>query len=386
MGDKIDATSFVDLFGEIEDPRVERTRLHPLSSILLLCLCGVISGANSLVEIEEYGLSKLELLRTMLPFPNGIPSHDTLGRVLARINPIKLERLFARWMGSVAELTAGEVVAIDGKTLRRAWDKHTGGEFVHMVSAWASSNRMVIGQVRTDSKSNEITAIPHLLELLSLKGALVSIDAMGCQTKIADQILEQRADYLFAVKENQPRLLDEVREAFERYDASVETDKSRRTGKGTFFFETQEYGHGRNEVRRCQVLRVSDESLLPEDWNSVSSWIRIEAERSEGTSTMQESTRYYISSRLLSAEEALASVRTHWSIENELHWVLDVAFREDESRARAENVAENFAVIRHIALNLLRAATTKRIGIKVRRLKAACSDDFLAQVLRATAN
>jgi predicted transposase YbfD/YdcC len=379
MGGVLDAASFVELFKEIEDPRVERTRLHPLSSILLLCLCGVISGADTVVEIEEYGTSKLDFLQTMLPFPHGIPSHDTIGRVLAKLNPIKLEQLFAHWMSAAAELCKGEVVAIDGKTLRRAWDKHSGGEFVHMVSAWASANRMVLGQVRTDSKSNEISAIPHLLELLSIRGAIVTIDAIGCQTKIAEQIVDQGADYLLAVKENQPQLLKAVRESFESLDP-------RKTGKRASFCETQEYGHGRSEIRRCSVGAAKSTAQLPEQWSSVASIVRIEAERTDGTKAVQESTRYYVSSRVLSAKEALASARAHWSVENGLHWVLDVAFREDDSRARAENAAENFAVIRHIALNLLRASTTKRIGIKVRRFKAACSDAFLAQVLCGTSN
>lgn len=378
MGDAIDVDSFRRVFEGIKDPRIARTQLHPLSSVLFLCLCAVISGADTIVAIERYGHSKRELLEKFLPFPNGIPSHDTICRVLAKLNPIELERLFAEWMKEVAKLSTEGIVAIDGKTLRRAWDKKCGGEFVHMISAFASANQLVLGQVRTDTKSNEITAIPHLLDLIALRGCIVTIDAIGCQSAIADKIIEKGGDYLLAVKENQPELAAALRASFDEADGNPKASERRD------FHESQEFHHGREEVRRCTVLEVTAGIEVPSRWSAVKTILRVETERTlRGKTEM--ATRLYVCSRALSANQGQAAVRGHWSIENGLHWVLDVAFREDDSRVRSENAAECFAVIRHIALNLLRSAPSK-VGIKTRRLEAACNDKFLMTVLASLTN
>lgn len=378
MGDAQDAQAFLDIFDAIRDPRVARTRLHPLSSILFLCLCAVICGADSVVAIHRFGVAKAEFLSRMMPFPNGIPSHDTICRVLAKLNPFEFERMFTAWMAAVVELSDGGLVAIDGKTHRRAWDKSNGGEFVHMVSAFATANRLVLGQVRTDAKSNEITAIPHLLELLALKDCLVTIDAMGCQVAIAEKIISKDADYILAVKANQPKLHGAVLAAFEKADGNPAAKKH------LDFVESQEFNHGREEVRRCTVLAVTVATGLPTKWDSAQSLVRIETERTLDGITGHES-RYHVCSRALSAPEAQAAIRGHWGIENGLHWVLDVAFREDDSRVRTENAAECLGVIRHMALNLLRGLPSK-VGIKTRRLEAACSEHTLLAVLGSFTN
>lgn len=299
MGDAPSPQSFVDLFASVPDLRIDRTKRYCLASVLLVCLCGILSGANTLVAIEEIGRLRLKFLETLMPFPNGIPSHDTIGRVLAKLDPSALENMFLRWMGSVADLTEGEVVAVDGKTLRRAYDRANGGKFVHMVSAWATSNRMVLGQLRTEQKSNEITVIPELLDLLHVRGCLITIDAMGCQKDIAKKIRERGADYLLGVKENQPNLARAIRGAFE--DAfSVDSRSSKPS-----FHETEEYAHGRVEVRRCWVLSPPDEMPECKVWKDLHAIIRVEAERTVGDKS-SEATRDYISSKVdLNARDAL---------------------------------------------------------------------------------
>jgi predicted transposase YbfD/YdcC len=374
MGPPPDPASFLEIFESVQDPRVVGRCAHSLESILLLVLCAVISRANEITEIEYYGLAREKQLSKLVSFPNGIPSHDTIGRVLGLLDPDQLERAFTRWMNRAAELTDSEVVAIDGKTLRRARDK-AGVGFVHMVSAWAVRNGVVLGQVKTDDKSNEITAIPRLLELLQIKGCIVTIDAMGCQTAIAEQIVEAGADYILAVKDNQPKLLEAVSETFD------EKLSGRRRPADVSFTETKNKGHGRREVRRCWTIAVPEDSALRERWRGLETFIMVEAERTLGDTTSL-ATRWFISSRsALDATTALGAIRDHWGIENKLHWVLDVAFREDESRVRAENAAENFVVFRHIALNLLRNMKSSRRGVKGRRNTAAWSEDFFLQVL-----
>lgn len=369
--------SIMEYFAQVPDPRMTRSRLHSLTSILVISLCAVICGADSFVAIEEYGLAKEAWLRTFLDLPNGIPSHDTLGRVFAALNPGSLAEAFRRWVTAVAQLTKGEVVAIDGKTLRRSFRAAGSGAFVHMVSAWATSQRIVLGQVKTEEKSNEITAIPRLLKLLDIKKCLVTIDAMGCQKDIAGNIVEADADYLLAVKENQPTLSRDIAAVFEsaRRDPEVLLSLD--------FHETRERGHGRTETRRCSVTDIVAGISQLREWPNLRSLVRIESERTvDGKTTFEE--RYYICSRgALSAKAAMAAARSHWGIENGLHWVLDVAFREDDCRIRAGHAAENFAIMRHLSLNLLKAVTGKKVGIKNRRLCAAWDDNFLLRVLAA---
>jgi predicted transposase YbfD/YdcC len=380
MGPAPDVQAFVELFSQLPDPRVDRTRRHSLESILFLCLCGVVCGANDPVSIERFGNSRLAFLERFVEFPSGIPSHDTIGRVLAKLDPEALEDLFARWMQGVADATKQGVVAIDGKVLRRAFDKANGGAFITMVSAWSTANGVVLGQVGTAEGSNEIEAIPRLLDLLHTKGCLVTIDAAGCQTAIAAKIVEKGGDYLLAVRDNQPKLHDAVTKALDDL-----RDSKRPPGRGRHATST-ETKRGREETRKCWVLPISDEFPEAARWKGLAQIVLYESERIvKGKETR--GSRYFITSRRsLTAKQALAAVRGHWQIENKLHWTLDVAFREDESRLRADNAAENFTVVRHVALNLLRNVQGSKVGIKNRRLEAGWSEPFLLKVLSSHAN
>jgi len=366
--------SILEYFAAIPDPRIDRSKLHPLESILVLALLAVICGADSFVGIEEFGKGKKKWLKTFLSFPHGIPSHDTIGRVFAMLDPTALEKAFRDWMSAVAQLSQGGLVALDGKTLRRSFRK-PGSGFIHMVSAWSAQNRMVLAQVKTEEKSNEITAIPRLLELLNLKGCRVSIDAMGCQKEVAAKIIDGGGDYLLAVKDNQPTLAAEVEAVFQA--AAEDPQVLSRMD----YTKTQEKGHGRREVRRCWTTSAAGCVSQRGQWKKLNSLVLIESERTVGGKTTQEQ-RYYISSTPgIPAKAALSDARSHWGIENGLHWVLDIAFREDDCRVRAGHAGENFAVIRHIALNLLKSVKGTKVGIKNRRLRAAIDDSFLLSVL-----
>jgi predicted transposase YbfD/YdcC len=355
-------------FARLTDPRIERNREHRLEEILLIAIAAVLSGAESWNDIADYGESKREWLKTFLTLPGGIPSHDTFNRVFAALDPEEFERGFAAWVAAIAKLTAGEVVAIDGKTLcgtRQVGKK----QLVHLVSAWAGTNNLVLGQRKVDEKSNEITAIPKLLAALELSGTVVTIDAMGCQREIAAKIVDKKADYILAVKENQQRLLDDIKDSFKMLAADAVAEQI-------------DCGHGRVETRRCSV--VGDLTLLdkPGDWKGLRSLVRIEAERyHKTTGKTEQETRYYISSLAPEAERINSLVRQHWGIENKLHWVLDVAFGEDHSRKRAGNAAQNFSLINRVALNLLKKETTLKRGVKGKRLKAAWDHPYLLKLL-----
>lgn len=371
--------SILEYFASVPDPRVERSQLHPLGSVLVLALCAVICGANSFVGIEWFGIARQAWLKTFLDLPNGIPSHDTIGRIFAMLNPKALESAFREWVAAIATLTNGEVVAIDGKTLRRSFQKAGSGVFVHMVSAWAAGNQMVIGQVKTDEKSNEITAIPRLLELLQIHGCLVTIDAMGCQKEIAKKIVEAEADYMLAIKDNQPTLAKAVAAVFEEALGDPQFAQTHH--------QTEDHGHGRTDIRRCWTLAVDAECGAPFDqWPNLKGIVRVETTRTLAGKTSI-AHRHYITSRpKLSPKAALAASRSHWGIENRLHWVLDVAFREDDCRVRAENAGENFAVIRHFAINLIKNAKgglkkNGTLGVYNKRLLASWDDSYLLRVL-----
>jgi predicted transposase YbfD/YdcC len=374
MKDELTAQSIFEYFERVPDPRINRTRKHPLTSVLVLSLLAIVCGADSFVAIELYGECQEEFLKTFLDLPNGIPSHDTIGRIFSVLSPSALQDAFRAWIASLVEVTDGEVVAIDGKTLRRSF-RHAGDKaFVHMVSAWATENRVVLGQIKTEEKSNEITAIPRLLELLRIKGATVTIDAMGCQKEIAKQIVAGEADYMLAVKENQPTLHSDIIALFNRAAKDPECLDE------LDFCETTSKGHGRVEVRRCWTSSALDGLSQRKQWSNLACAVLVEVDRTVDGKTSTEQ-RYYISSKKrLRAKSALSVVRSHWGLENELHWVLDVAFREDDCRVRAGYAAENFAVMRHITLNLLKKAICK-VGIKNRRLHAALDRQFLLQVL-----
>jgi predicted transposase YbfD/YdcC len=383
VDEEMTTASILQYFATVPDPRIERSRLHPLASVLVLALCAVVCGADSFVAIEHFGQAREAWLKTFLDLPNGIPSHDTIGRIFAMLDPKALEEAFRRWTAAIATLTKGEVVAIDGKTLRRSFRSADRSAFVHMVSAWAAGNRMVLGQVKTEDKSNEITAIPRLLELLEIKGCLVTIDAMGCQKEIADKIVDRGADYMLSAKDNQPTLSAAISGTFEEAlrDPDFPTSANHHT--------TTEKAHGRTEVRRCWTLDIDPELGAPfDEWTNMKSIVLVESERTiDGKTSIER--RHYITSRpRISAKAALAATRAHWGVENQLHWVLDVAFREDDCRIRAGHAAENFAVLRHIAVNLLKAVpgglNGKKLGVKNKRLLAGWHDGYLLRVLGAT--
>jgi predicted transposase YbfD/YdcC len=355
-------------FSELTDPRVERNREHLLEEILLIAIAAVLSGAESWNDIADYGEDKQEWLQTFLMLPSGIPSHDTFNRVFAALDPEEMEKGFAAWVASIAKLTAGEVVAIDGKTL--CGTRETGKKkLVHMVSAWAEGNGLVLGQRKVDEKSNEITAIPKLLNALELAGTVITIDAMGCQREIASRIIEKKADYVLAVKENQPGLLADIKDSFQMLAADSVA-------------EEVDFGHGRVERRNCSV--VADLSLLerPFEWASLQALVRIESERYHKASGKTErEIRYYITSLKPDARRLNGAIRQHWGIENKLHWVLDVGFGEDLDRKRAGYAAQNFSLLNRIALNLLKQETTFKRGIKGKRLKAAWNHPYLLKLL-----
>jgi predicted transposase YbfD/YdcC len=368
--------SLQSYFEEIEDPRVERTKQHKLLDIIIIALCGVLCGADGWVEIEEFGNMKLDWLKTILDLPNGIPSHDTFGRVFAQIDPQQFETCFLQWVQSLSEKITG-VIAIDGKTLRRSHDAAAGKKALHMVSAWAVENRLVLAQVAVDEKSNEITALPVLLKQLALEGCIVTIDAMGTQTAIAAQIIDQKGDYALALKDNHGILYEEVQDTF------ALAQKEQFAQIQHQFHETIEKGHGRLEIRKHWIIDDPEQvNYLDEagKWKGFRAIGMVVSERRLGQEVSME-TRYYLLSFARDVKCFAMSVRSHWEIENSVHWVLDIAFREDESRVRIGHADHNLAVLRHIALHLLRQEKTAKIGIKAKRLKAGWSTDYLLNVL-----
>lgn len=366
-------SALFDHFATLADPRIARHRWHKLSDILVIAVCAVLCGAESYPAIEDFGQEREEWLRQFLELPEGIPSHDTFNRVLRLLDPVAFQACFVKWRQAVAEVTDGEVVAIDGKVLRRSFAKGTSKRAIHMVSAWASENGVVLGQRKVDTKSNEIPAIPELLDLLVLKDCIVTIDAMGCQRTIAQTILEQGADYVLALKGNQPTL----EQAVERFFLTGPEAEAHRTRSD--YCEQTERGHGREETRRAWISADLEAELAAAAWPGLQSIGLVEAPRTLGDKTSVER-RFYLSSLPPDAEPFAQAVRKHWGIENQLHWSLDVTFREDLSRLRTGYGAENFAVLRHMALNLLRQEpSAKRLPRK--RLACALNPDYWLKVL-----
>ena len=362
--------SIPDHFSKIADPRKENRR-HKLIDILTIAICAVICNADGYEHIVEFGKAKYQWFKQFLELPHGIPSADTFERVFARIDPDEFKNAFMNWVAAISELTKGEIVSIDGKTLRRSHDRSNGKSAIHMVSAWACSNGIVLGQRKTDDKSNEITAIPKLLKMLEIEGCIITIDAMGCQKSIAETIIDKKADYVFSLKGNQGNLHDDVEMFFQDY---------LKKGHSFEYHETVNGGHGKIETRRYWT--TSDIQWLQgkENWKDLNTICMVQRER-QFEDKIESEISYYIGSIDNDAEKFGHAIRSHWGVENSLHWVLDVSFREDESRIRKKNAPENFAVLRHIALNLIKRETSLKKSIKSKRLRAGWDNDYLLKVL-----
>lgn len=367
-------TSVVRHFGGLQDPRSSRRRLHNLCDMIAIALCAVICGAGSWEDVAEYARQKEAWLKTFLRLENGIPSHDTFNRVFRLLKPKPFQACFQRWMQGLVEATAGRVVAVDGKTLRHSFDRASSTSALHMISAWAVENGVSLGQRAVDDKSNEITAVPELLKLLELEGAIVTYDAMGCQKEIAQAIRDQGADYVLAVKDKQPRLFEDVMASF------VEAFEGER-GDSYRMVVTNEKGHGREERREYVVVRdlskIRDQHLWP-DLRSVA---MVCSERTIDGKTTTES-RYYISSCTGSARQLAGAIRGHWGIENSLHWSLDVTFGEDAHRLRKDHGPENMAMLRRAALTLIKQERIEKGSLRRKRLRAGWNNAYLEKLLK----
>src|SRR5574341_109223 len=366
-------------FSKVTDPRVDRTKEHKLIDMIAIAIGAVICGAEGWTDIENFGNSKFPWLKTFLELPNGIPSHDTFGRVFSMLDAQQFQLAFYEWVWAVNDIIQGQIINIDGKCLRGSHDGRLGKRAIYMVSAWAEENEIVLGQRKVDEKSNEITAIPELLKLLALSGCIVTIDAMGTQTHIAKTIVEGEADYVLSVKENQGHLYEDISVLFA-------VDQAQNFKYASLeYAQTTNKDHGRIEVRECWSTSHPDYLSLireRENWMGLKSIAMVISTRIiDGKETKK--VRFYISSLPSQAERILHVVRKHWSIENELHWVLDVALNEDHSRVRKDQAPENFAVLRHIALNLLKQEKTAKGGIHAKQLQAAWKEDYLLKLLSA---
>ena len=369
--------SLVDHLKEMADPRMDRTRDHKLIDILVIGLCTMLTVGDHFTDMEDFGKAKFDWLKTFLELPNGIPSHDTFNRVFQAIDPAQFLDCFVRWVQATCTALAGEQVAIDGKALRRALDD--GQKMPYIVNAWACGNGLVLGQVKVDDKSNEITAIPELLRVLELEGCVVSIDAMGCQKDIAAKIVDAKADYVLALKGNHANVHDEFTEYFN--DAvPVGSDAKTPLPEAMDFHETIEKGHGRIEIRRCWHTTDIDWFEDKELWAGLQSVGMVESIRQvNGETTIER--RLYLSSLPLDAKRFGQLVRGHWGVENTVHWTMDVVFGEDQSRSRTNNAAQNLATLRRIALNLVKKDDTPKLSMRRKRNRAGLDDSFLAKLI-----
>jgi predicted transposase YbfD/YdcC len=365
---------FISCFGRVEDPRLDRKKQHSLLDIMAISICAAIAGADSWTEIADFGRAKEDWLRTFLKLPNGIPSHDTFGRVFSLLDPGQFEEAFREWVKAIQGQVKG-LVSIDGKTARRSHDQGKGKKAIHVVSAWARESSLALGQVTVDEKSNEITAIPELVRQLDLNGCLVTIDAMGCQREIAKTIIDANADYLLAVKGNQETLAEDVEMEFKHAMADSFAHMEHH------YYETLDKGHGRIEQRQYWYTQDIAGLGTADKWPGLRGMVMCRATRTMKTDTSVED-RYFITSAKDENVAAIAqSIRGHWGIENSLHWVLDVAFNEDQSRIRLGHAAENMNTIRKIALNTVKRNKTSKRGVKGKRKQAAWNNQYLEELL-----
>lgn len=363
-------------FQDLPDPRVEGRCDHKLIDIIVITVCAVIAGAESWVDVESFGKAKQEWLQTFLDLPHGIPSHDTFGRFFAALDAEAFQTAFMRWVEGVFRVSRGQVIAIDGKTVRRSHDRSIGKDAIHLVNAWATRNGIALGQWKTDTTSNEITAIPPLLRQLNVAGCIVTVDAMGAQTKIAQAIRDEKADYVLRVKDNQGHLHQDIQDWFAHADNVQFADMQHS------YAETVNKGHGRIEIRRCWA--ISDPLAFEyirnyEGWTDLQTIVRVQRERRLPDKT-EIDTAYYISSLPAEAEPLLDATRFHWAVENSLHWVLDVIFREDDARVRVGHAAHNMAILRQLALNIIKKDSSKG-SIRTKRFKAGLDITFLERLL-----
>jgi predicted transposase YbfD/YdcC len=371
-----DATDFIAYFSILPDPRVDRTKKHKLIDILFIAVCTILCGGEDFTDMESFGEAKEEWLRKFLELPHGIPSHDTFGRVFALLDPQAFGECFLRWSAALHEATQGEVIALDGKTVRHSFDTASGQSALHLVSAWATENGIALGQLKVDGKSNEITALPALLKLLDVQGCVVTMDAMGCQKDLAKQVKEQGGDYVFCLKGNQGGLHEETQYFFEEARKLKFHDLPHR------YHQTVEKDHGRIETRRCWMVEETAVEWLDkqDQWPGLASIAAVEAARRMGKKTSTE-TRYFISSLTGSVQRLAAAARAHWGIENSLHWVLDVIMNEDLSRVRKDHAPENLALVRRLALNLIKKAKPAKQSVRASIKKAGWDNSFLEALL-----
>jgi len=370
-------TSIMAYFADMEDPRTGQNITHPLVNIVLIAILGVICGADGWVDVERYGNAKRDWLASFLSLEKGIPSHDTFGRFFRWLDEEAFQTCFVTWTASLCQRTQGQLVAIDGKKLRRSQERRKGREGIWMVSAWASENRLVLGQKKVDDKSNEITAIPALLAQLDITGCVVTLDALNTQVEIAQQIVEAQADYILAVKENQGTLYEDLEMLFEGFEHDLYRAVVCQTA------QRESVGHDRQEFRQIWVVsepEYRDYLRRGKLWMNLKSLVKLVTVRVTAQKT-ETSSRYFISSWQASAQDFLAAIREHWQIENGLHWVLDIAFREDDSRIRKNHAPQNMAILRHLALNLLKQETSVKVGIAAKRKMAGWDNDYLLKVV-----